>query len=46
MWRMNDLLAATPVYPGELLSVAVFEQLDAVRERFRPIVEADRRPIC
>ena len=24
MWRMNDLFAATPVHPGELLSVAVF----------------------
>jgi aspartate/methionine/tyrosine aminotransferase len=43
MWRMNDLFAATPVHPGELLSVAVFERLDAVRERFRRIVEADRQ---
>jgi aspartate/methionine/tyrosine aminotransferase len=43
MWRMNDLFAASPVHPGELLSVAVFAQLDAVRERFRRIVEADRR---
>jgi len=43
MWRLNDLFAATPVHPGELLSVAVFANLDAVRERFRRIVEADRR---
>ena len=43
MWRMNDLMAATPVHPGELLSVAVFQQLDAVRERHRRIVEADRK---
>jgi hypothetical protein len=43
MWRMNDVFAATPVHPGELLSVAVFGQLDAVRERFRRIVEADRK---
>src|ERR1017187_6374723 len=28
MWRMNDVFAATPVHPGELLSVAVFGQLD------------------
>jgi aspartate/methionine/tyrosine aminotransferase len=42
MWRMNDLFAATPVHPGELLSVAVFERLESVRERFRRIVEADR----
>lgn len=43
MWRMNDLFAATPVHLGELLSVAVFEKLDVVRERFRRIVEADRK---
>jgi aspartate/methionine/tyrosine aminotransferase len=42
MWRMNDLFAATPVHPGGLLSVAVFENLDAVRERFRRIVQSDR----
>jgi aspartate/methionine/tyrosine aminotransferase len=42
MWRMNDLFAATPVHPGELLSVAVFRQLEAVRERSQRIVEADR----
>ncbi len=46
MWRMNDLLAATPVHPGELLSVAVFEKLDLVRERFRRIVEADRKVLA
>jgi len=30
------------VHPGELLSVAVFQNLEAVRERAREIVEADR----
>jgi aspartate/methionine/tyrosine aminotransferase len=45
LWRMNDLFAATPVHPGELLSVAAFQRLDAVRERSRPIVEADRRTL-
>jgi aspartate/methionine/tyrosine aminotransferase len=43
LWRMNDVFAATPVHPGELLSVAVFGQLEAVRRRFRRIVEADRK---
>jgi aspartate/methionine/tyrosine aminotransferase len=42
MWRLNDLFAASPVHPGELLSVAVFQNLEMVRERFRRIVEADR----
>jgi aspartate/methionine/tyrosine aminotransferase len=43
MRRLNDLYAATPVYPGELLSVAAFRHLDLLRERARQILEADRR---
>jgi len=42
MWRLNDVFAATPVHPGELLSVAAFRQLDAIREKARRVVEADR----
>jgi aspartate/methionine/tyrosine aminotransferase len=42
MRRLNDLYSATPVYPGELLSVAAFQHLDLLRERARRIVEADR----
>jgi len=45
-WKMrclNDLYSATPVYPGELLSVAAFQHLDLLRERARRIVEADRK---
>lgn len=42
MWRLNDLFAATPVHPGELLSVAAFQHLDAIRDRARRVVEADR----
>jgi aspartate/methionine/tyrosine aminotransferase len=34
------------VHPGELLSVPVFEQLHAVREKFRRIVEADRKVLA
>src|SRR5437016_13696292 len=43
MQRLNDLYSATAVYPGELLSVAAFRHLDALRERARRIVEADRK---
>jgi aspartate/methionine/tyrosine aminotransferase len=43
MRRLNDLYSATPVHPGELLSVAVFNHLDLLRERARRIVEADRK---
>jgi aspartate/methionine/tyrosine aminotransferase len=43
MRRLNDLYAATPVFPGELLSVAAFKHLNLLRERGRHIVEADRK---
>jgi aspartate/methionine/tyrosine aminotransferase len=42
MWRLNDLFGSTPVHPGELLSVAVFENLELVRARARRCVDADR----
>jgi aspartate/methionine/tyrosine aminotransferase len=40
---LNDLYSATPVHPGELLSVAAFRHLDLLRERARRVVEADRK---
>jgi aspartate/methionine/tyrosine aminotransferase len=43
MQRLNDLYSATPVHPGELLSVAAFQHLNLLRERARRIVEADRK---
>jgi len=43
MRRLNDLYSATPVFPGELLSVTAFQHLDLLRERARQIVEADRK---
>jgi aspartate/methionine/tyrosine aminotransferase len=42
MWRLNDLFAATPSHPGELLSVAAFEHLPLLRDRARRMVDADR----
>ena len=42
MRRLNDLFASTPAHPAELLSVAAFEHLGAIRERARQVVEADR----
>jgi aspartate/methionine/tyrosine aminotransferase len=43
MRRLNDLYSATPVHPGELLSVIAFQHLDVLRERARRILEADRK---
>ena len=42
MYELNDLFAATPVHPTELLSVIAFQHLDKIRNRARHIVEADR----
>ena len=46
MRRLNDLYAATPVFPGELLGVAAFRHLDRLRERARRILEADRAALA
>src|SRR5439155_10407806 len=43
MRRLDDLYSATPVFPGELLSVVAFQYLNLLRERARRIVEADRK---
>jgi aspartate/methionine/tyrosine aminotransferase len=42
MRRLNDVFGATPVHPGELLSVAAFAHLPLLRDRARRIVDADR----
>ena len=46
MYQLNNLFAATWVHPAELLSVAAFQHLDAIRERARRIVEADRATLA
>ena len=43
MRRLNDLYSATPVFPGELLSVVAFKHLSLLRERARRTLEADRK---
>jgi hypothetical protein len=43
MRRLNDLYGATPVYPGQLLALAVFKHLNRLREKARRIVDADRK---
>ena len=42
IYQLNDLFAATPVHPTEILSVIAFQHLDKIRERAQRIVEADR----
>jgi len=42
MRLLNDIYAATPAHPTEILSVAAFENLGAIRDRARRVVDADR----
>ncbi len=46
MWRLNDLFAATPAHPAEIISVAAFAHLPAIREVARRIVDADRQALA
>ncbi len=42
MWKINDLYAATPAHPADLLSVVALDNLDAVARRARDILHANR----
>jgi aspartate/methionine/tyrosine aminotransferase len=42
MYALKNVFGSIGVHPGELLSVAAFGNLDAIRERARRVVEADR----
>jgi hypothetical protein len=45
MWRLNDLFAASPVHPGELLSVVALDQLSKIEARARAILETNRKAL-
>lgn len=45
MWRLNDVFGATPVHPGEIMSVAAFEKLPMLKARARQLVETDRQAL-
>lgn len=46
MRRLNDVFAATPVHPGEILGVAAFEHLPLLLERARKVVDCDRAALA
>jgi len=46
MYQLKNVFGSIGVHPGELLSVAAFEHLDAIRERARRVVEADRAALA
>jgi aspartate/methionine/tyrosine aminotransferase len=43
IWRLNDLFAATPAHPAELLSVIALDNLDNIAARAKRILDANRR---
>ena len=46
MWRINDLYAATPVHPAELIGVLAFDNLDRVAARADKILQANRASLA
>ena len=42
IWRLNDIFGATPVHPGERLSVLALEQLDEIAVRAEELLEKNR----
>jgi aspartate/methionine/tyrosine aminotransferase len=42
IWRLNDLFNASPVHPGELLSVVALDNLPTVAARARDLLRANR----
>ena len=45
MWRINDLYAATPAHPAELLSVIALDHLDKVAARAKLLLDQNRRTL-
>src|SRR5271157_2793397 len=43
MWRINDLYAATPAHPAELLSVIAFDHLDKIAARAKRLLDQNRK---
>ena len=43
MWAVNDLYSATPVFPGEQLSVVAFQNLDRIGQEIKQMLDANRK---
>ena len=43
MWRINDLFAATPAHPAELISVIALDHLDRVAQRAKLLLDTNRQ---
>jgi aspartate/methionine/tyrosine aminotransferase len=45
IWRINDLFAATPAHPAELISVIALDNLDRVVARARKILDSNQQAV-
>lgn len=45
MWRINDLYAATPAHPAELISVIALDHLEQVAARAKSLLDANRKSL-
>ena len=45
IWRLNDLFNATPVHPGELLSVIALDNLEKIRSRAVQLLRTNRAAV-
>lgn len=43
IWRLNDLFAATPAHPAELLSVIALDNLSKVAARAKALIDTNRQ---
>jgi len=43
IWRLNDLFAATPAHPAELLSVIALDNLEKIAARAKGLIDANRQ---
>ncbi len=46
MWRINDLYAASPAHPAELLSVIALDHLGQIAERAKKILATNRESLA
>ena len=45
MWRINDLYAASPAHPAELISVIAFDNLDKIAFCAKTLLDANRKAL-
>jgi hypothetical protein len=45
IWKLNDLFGASPVHPGDLLSVIALDHLESICRRAQQVLQINRRAL-